>query len=72
MIVHKKESHPSLIKYYVICFSVEQQYNAYSGTVCLSKRWVSAHLLSYEIPSECIELLVAYLFITPAPYTSPR
>ncbi|KAK3732920.1 hypothetical protein QZH41_012680 [Actinostola sp. cb2023] len=50
---------------------VEQQYSAYSGTVRLAKRWVSAHLLSNDIPSECLELLVAYLFITPAPYKPP-
>ncbi|XP_071794950.1 nucleolar protein 6-like [Asterias amurensis] len=50
---------------------IHQQHPAFSGAVRLAKRWVCAHLLSNHIPEECIDLLVAYLFIQPAPYTVP-
>ncbi|CAH3109711.1 unnamed protein product [Porites lobata] len=51
---------------------IEQQFTAFSGTVRLAKRWVSAQLLYDHVTEECIELLVASLFLSPAPFTSPR
>ena len=53
-------------------FSIEQQFTAFSGTVRLAKRWISAQLLYDHVTEECIELLVASLFLSPAPFTSPR
>jgi len=51
---------------------IQQQFSAFSGTVRLSKRWVSAQLLCDHVTEECIELLVASLFLSPAPFTPPR
>ncbi|XP_051895991.1 nucleolar protein 6 [Pristis pectinata] len=49
---------------------LQQQHSAYSGTCRLAKRWISAQLLSDYIGEECIDLLAAYLFTQPAPYSS--
>ncbi|XP_078367178.1 nucleolar protein 6-like isoform X2 [Oculina patagonica] len=51
---------------------IQQQFSGFSGTVRLSKRWVSAQLLSDHVTEECLELLVASLFLSPAPFTPPR
>ncbi|XP_070542039.1 nucleolar protein 6-like isoform X2 [Ptychodera flava] len=50
---------------------IQQECAAYSGTVRLAKRWISSHLLSLYFQEEAIELLVAYLFIKPEPFTPP-
>ncbi|XP_067887760.1 nucleolar protein 6 [Heterodontus francisci] len=50
---------------------LQQQHSAYSGTCQLAKRWISAQLLSHEIGEESIDLLAAYLFTQPAPYSPP-
>ncbi|XP_072050523.1 nucleolar protein 6-like [Amphiura filiformis] len=50
---------------------LQQQYNTYSNTVRLAKRWVCAHLLSRHIRQECVELIVAYVYLQPAPYSVP-
>ncbi|XP_078407472.1 nucleolar protein 6 [Cetorhinus maximus] len=50
---------------------LQQQHSAYSGTCRLAKRWVSAQLLSNHIGEESIDLLAAYLFTQPAPYSPP-
>ncbi|KAL3680637.1 hypothetical protein R1sor_023593 [Riccia sorocarpa] len=46
-------------------------YPAFSPTVRLAKRWVASHLLSGVIVEEAVELLVAYLFVNPAPFPRP-
>lgn len=51
---------------------IQQQFSGYSGTVRLAKRWVSAQLLCDHMTEECIELLVASLFLSPAPFAPPR
>lgn len=51
---------------------IQQQFSGYSGTVRLAKRWLSAQLLFDHVTEECIELLVASLFLSPAPFTPPR
>ncbi|KAJ7384542.1 Nucleolar protein 6 [Desmophyllum pertusum] len=51
---------------------IQQQFSGFSGTVRLAKRWTSAQLLSDHVTEECIELLVASLFLSPAPFTPPR
>ncbi|XP_030832243.1 nucleolar protein 6 [Strongylocentrotus purpuratus] len=50
---------------------VHQHHGAFGPTVRLAKRWVASHLLADHMTSECIELLVAYLFLHPEPFTSP-
>ncbi|XP_041464696.1 nucleolar protein 6-like [Lytechinus variegatus] len=50
---------------------VHQHHSAFGPTVRLAKRWIASHLLSDHMTSECIELLVAYLFLHPEPFTSP-
>ncbi|KAG1467061.1 hypothetical protein G6F55_000072 [Rhizopus delemar] len=47
------------------------RYTAYSSTVRLIKRWFGAHMLSPHINDEMIELLVAYVFLEPQPWTTP-
>ncbi|KAL3525384.1 hypothetical protein ACH5RR_013756 [Cinchona calisaya] len=44
-------------------------YPTYGPVVRLAKRWVSAHLLSSLLAEEAIELLVAYLFLKPFPFS---
>ncbi|XP_015751379.1 PREDICTED: nucleolar protein 6-like [Acropora digitifera] len=51
---------------------IKQKFIGFSGTVRLSKRWISAQLLSDHVTEECVELLVTYLFLSPAPFTPPR
>ncbi|XP_078077355.1 nucleolar protein 6 [Mustelus asterias] len=50
---------------------LQQQQSTYSGTCRLAKRWISAQLLSNDIGEESIDLLAAYLFTQPAPYSPP-
>ncbi|CAL1615889.1 unnamed protein product [Knipowitschia caucasica] len=49
-----------------------QQQHACFGTVCrLAKRWLGAQLFSCEITDDTADLLVAWLFLQPAPFTAP-
>ncbi|CAK8696286.1 unnamed protein product [Clavelina lepadiformis] len=48
-----------------------QKIPSYGLTCRLAKRWISSHLLSRQISTEAIELLVAFLFTDPQPYTVP-
>ncbi|XP_067840686.1 nucleolar protein 6 [Heptranchias perlo] len=50
---------------------LQQQQSAYSGTCRLAKRWICAQLLSNDIGEESIDLLAAYLFMQPTPYSPP-
>uniref|UniRef100_A0A8C8S5Z8 Nucleolar protein 6 n=1 Tax=Pelusios castaneus TaxID=367368 RepID=A0A8C8S5Z8_9SAUR len=50
---------------------LQQQYPAFSGTSRLAKRWVRAQLLSDSLSEECVDLLAAFLFLHPAPFTPP-
>lgn len=52
--------------------SLHQQCPAFGDGSRLSKRWVASHLLSNHFSDESIELMVAYLFTNPAPFTPPR
>ena len=40
-------------------------------SIRLVKRWFAAHMLSQQISSKAIELIVCYVFIHPHPWTSP-
>lgn len=37
----------------------------------LAKRWIAAHLFSASLAEEAIELLAAYLFLKPLPFSAP-
>nr|XP_033814077.1 nucleolar protein 6 [Geotrypetes seraphini] len=50
---------------------LQQQHPAFSGTSRLAKRWICAQMLSDGMSDECMDLLVAYLFLHPAPFTPP-
>ncbi|NXO29479.1 NOL6 protein, partial [Cisticola juncidis] len=50
---------------------LQQQHPVFGSTSRLAKRWISAQLLSDSISEECVDLLVAFLFLHPAPFTSP-
>ncbi|XP_054842072.1 nucleolar protein 6 [Eublepharis macularius] len=50
---------------------LQQQHPAFGATSRLAKRWVSAQLLSDGLSEECMDLLVASLFLCPAPFTAP-
>jgi len=57
----------------LFCFcSIQQHYRGFTGTIRLSKRWVAAQLMADHVTDECIELLVASLFLSPVPFTPPR
>ncbi|XP_027117353.1 uncharacterized protein [Coffea arabica] len=45
------------------------RFPTYGPVVRLAKRWVSSHLLSSLLGEEAIELLVAYLFLKPGPFS---
>ena len=58
---------------YFVCDSLHQQYSSYGPACCLAKRWMSAQLLDpYHFPEMCVELLVASLYLMPAPYQPPN
>lgn len=49
-----------------------QQQHACFGAVCrLAKRWIGAQLFSGDITNDAADLLVASLFLQPAPFTPP-
>ncbi|XP_017283451.1 nucleolar protein 6 isoform X2 [Kryptolebias marmoratus] len=49
-----------------------QQQHPCFGAVCrLAKRWLAAQLFSEDIAEDTADLLVASLFLQPAPFTSP-
>ncbi|XP_064627089.1 nucleolar protein 6-like [Lineus longissimus] len=51
--------------------SVQQKHNTFSGAVRLAKRWIAAQMLSGFLRDEAVELVVASLYIKPAPFTVP-
>ncbi|XP_039947003.1 nucleolar protein 6 [Hirundo rustica] len=50
---------------------LQQQHPVFGSTSRLAKRWISAQLLSDSISEECVDLLGAFLFLHPAPFTPP-
>ncbi|KAI5084140.1 hypothetical protein GOP47_0000309 [Adiantum capillus-veneris] len=50
---------------------LQGRYPAYGPTVRLAKRWIGSHLFSDVLREEAVELLVAFLFVKPAPYSPP-
>ncbi|KAG8549855.1 hypothetical protein GDO81_019490 [Engystomops pustulosus] len=50
---------------------LHQRFPALGVTSRIAKRWISAHLLADSISDECVDLLVAHLFLQPEPFTAP-
>lgn len=42
-----------------------------SATIRLLKKWVSSHLLLHHVPEEVFEIVVAHIFLHPAPWSTP-
>ncbi|PIK61546.1 hypothetical protein BSL78_01559 [Apostichopus japonicus] len=53
-------------------YGVYQEHKSFGLTARLAKRWVASQLLSDHFPDEAVELLVASLYLHPAPFTPPR
>ncbi|EEC15910.1 nucleolar RNA-associated protein, putative [Ixodes scapularis] len=51
---------------------LQQQHSTFSAACRLAKRWVASQLLSGHMTEECIELLVASVYVAPAPYAVPN
>ncbi|KAG2466609.1 NOL6 protein, partial [Polypterus senegalus] len=52
---------------------LQQQHSTFGTTARLAKRWIGAHLLDACLMSdEAVELLVASLFLHPAPFNTPN
>ncbi|XP_052280548.1 nucleolar protein 6-like isoform X9 [Dreissena polymorpha] len=51
---------------------LQQQHSCFCATARLAKRWVSSHMLADYIHPVAVELIVAHLFLSPAPYSIPR
>lgn len=47
------------------------RYPIYEPVVRLAKRWIAAHLFSAVLADEAVELLAAYLFLNPLPFSVP-
>lgn len=51
---------------------VQQTHISFGAAVRLAKRWLSAHLLlDGHFSPEAVELLVAHIYLSPAPFTVP-
>ncbi|KAE8636849.1 hypothetical protein XENTR_v10003167 [Xenopus tropicalis] len=50
---------------------LHQQHPAFGGTSRMAKRWIHSQLLGDSFSEECVDLLVAHLFLHPAPYSPP-
>lgn len=53
-------------------YGLQQQNNNYGFACRLAKRWICSQLLSDYISDACIELLMAYVFLSPSPYSTPN
>ncbi|XP_030633851.1 nucleolar protein 6 [Chanos chanos] len=50
---------------------LQQQYPCFGAVCRLAKRWLAAQLFSADIGQDAADILVASLFLQPAPYTPP-
>ncbi|XP_048851490.1 nucleolar protein 6 isoform X2 [Brienomyrus brachyistius] len=50
---------------------LQQQHPAFGVTCRLAKRWLAAQLFSGEVGEDATDLLVASLFLQPAPFSAP-
>ncbi|KAG7161793.1 nucleolar protein 6-like [Homarus americanus] len=59
-------------RYTTALASIQADHPSFSGGVRLCKRWVGSQLLLPHLPHIAVELLVAYLYLSPAPYMPPH
>ncbi|RXG60932.1 Nucleolar protein 6, partial [Armadillidium vulgare] len=52
--------------------SLQSEYLCFSGSIRLVRRWVSSQLLIPHFPHIVIDIIVAYLFLNPYPYSPPN
>ncbi|XP_071731324.1 uncharacterized protein [Rutidosis leptorrhynchoides] len=52
-------------------YGLSGRYPLYGPVVQLAKRWVAAHLFSASFCEEAVELVVAYIFLKPLPFSAP-
>ncbi|XP_068167912.1 nucleolar protein 6 [Antennarius striatus] len=50
---------------------LQQQHSCFGAVCRLAKRWLGAHFFSDDITEDTADLLVASLFLQPAPFTPP-
>lgn len=50
---------------------LQQEYSCFGAVCRLAKRWLAAQLFSDDITEDTADLLVASLFLQPAPFTPP-
>jgi len=50
---------------------LQMKYPAFGPTVRLAQRWLHAHLFSGKFEPEVVELMVAFLFVSPGPFSVP-
>lgn len=55
----------------VVVGRLQQQHPCFGAACRLAKRWLGAQLLSEDITEDTADLLVASLFLQPAPFTPP-
>lgn len=56
---------------FVLVVRLQQQHPCFGAACRLAKRWLGAQLFSDDITEDTADLLVAYLFLQPAPFTPP-
>ena len=66
ILINKRTVHNNLIH------SLNGVYVAYAETARLAKRWIAAQMMSPYVVDETVELLVAHVFLSPAPLEAPR
>lgn len=77
-----RTKHESALKYYHNTFlrgtahaqalhALRGKYYFLPNTTRLVKRWIAAHMLSPQISSRAVELIVCYIFCHPHPWNSP-
>lgn len=54
-----------------VLHGLQMQYSTYCSTCRLVKRWISSQLLTDHISDILIDLIIAYLFVSPLPFTPP-
>ncbi|XP_067130001.1 nucleolar protein 6 [Centruroides vittatus] len=53
-------------------YGLQQQNNIYGSACRLAKRWICSQLLSDFISDSCVELLMAYIYLSPFPFSTPN
>ncbi|XP_003379172.1 hypothetical protein Tsp_02842 [Trichinella spiralis] len=62
----------ALFSQFEVYVRLRLQFESFSATVRLAKRWVANKMLSGHFSDEAVELIIASLFLTPQPFTESR